>query len=404
MFYVYIMYKLVLPDSFVQQENSEQFNATETSEACQSTCHVREQDATNAMSTGHRSEHISTMAKALCVLVAVAAAASAVHVSYVAPVASGYIYRSDNGGPASLIQLGAQQYHQPAAFAPPLPVAQPLALPLPEPEVYNLAATPLTFHGEAVPLEKHIVEQDDDDDDSDDEEPADPELYGELIDLGSGHGHGHIHEKGAGSDYEEEHHAAHGEKGSKGYSSKDHHASGKSGHYGKEHKEGHYGESEGEEAAHHDEADAHGKHHEAGSSHEGGDHGHKKHFSKGEDVTGYHKVFHKDEFKKDHDFYDVADNNGHFNKYGNEKGHHGSEEGGHKEGGAHDAGYDKSEFGKAGFHAKGHHDESDDSHSAEEGKESHYSHSAEHGKNGSSEDGKEYHFVDDDDEDEDDLE
>ncbi|XP_063385408.1 sarcoplasmic reticulum histidine-rich calcium-binding protein-like [Cydia fagiglandana] len=344
------------------------------------------------------------MAKAFCVLLVVAAA-SAVHVSYVAPVASGYIYRSDNGGPASLIQLGAQQYHQPAAFAPPLPVAQPLTLPLPEPEVYELPATPLTFHGEAEPLAKHIAEQDEDDeDDVDDEEEdhTDPELYGHLIGIGHGHGHGHAYEKGAGSDYGEEHHAAHGEKGSKGYSSKDHHASGEAGHYGKEHKEGHYGESEGEKAAHHDEADAHGKHHKAGSSYKGGDHGHKKHFSKGEDVTGYHKVFHKDEFKKDHDFYDVADNSGHFNKYGNQKGHHGSEEGGHKEGGSHDSGSHKGEFGKAGFHAKGHHDESDTGHSAEEGKESHYNHSEEHGKKGSSEDGKEYHFEDDDDEDDDD--
>ncbi|KAI8437402.1 hypothetical protein MSG28_011733 [Choristoneura fumiferana] len=323
------------------------------------------------------------MARVLCLLVAVTAAAAVQVSSYVAPVATGYIYRSDNGGPANLIQLGAQHYEQPVAFAPPLPLAQPLAL-----EAYDLAPAPLPYIAA-----KPIIEEDEDEDDSEEEY-----LDGGHLE-GLNHGHGHAYEKGAGSDYGVEHHAAHGEKGSKGYSSKDHHAAGESGHYGKEHKEGYHSEAEGEKGAHHNEADAHGKHHEAGSSYKGGDAGHKKHFSKGEDITGYHKVFHKDEFKKDHDFYDVADNSGHFNKYGNEKGHHGSEEGGHKEGGHADAGFDKGEFGKSGFQAKGHHEEDDDSHSAEEGNDSEYQHSEEYGKKGGGGDEKEYGFDDDDDED-----
>lgn len=308
-----------------------------------------------------------------------AATASAIQLGF-APTqaATSYIYRSDNNGPASLIQLGSHGYQQPHAFAPPLPIARPLAL-----EAYNLAPAPLPY----IAAEPIVVE----DAEEDDEESA--EEYGDID-------QGHEYEKGAGSDYEEKHHAAHGEKGSKGYNSKGHHAKGASGHYGKEHKEGHFDESKGEKASHHNEAGDHGKHYESGKNYKGGDHGHKKHFSKGEEITGYHKVFNKDEFKKDHDFYDVADNSGHFNKHGYEKGHHGSEEGGHKKGSKHGSGYDKGAFGKAGFHSKGHIDEDEARHSAEEGHDSHYNQEEDYGKKGGSSHDKEYSHAEDDDDDE----
>lgn len=329
------------------------------------------------------------MKTALSVLF-VGAAAAAVSVGYVAPVASGFIYRNDHNGPASLIQLGAVPYHQPHAFAPPLPLAQPLALPLKLKaiEAYDLEPAPLPYVAAKPIVEEEYDDEDDDDSDEASEEYAD----GDLI----GHDQGHAYEKGGGSDYEEKHHAAHGEKGIKGYKSSDNEAKGASGHYGKKHDEAFYSEGEGEIKAHHDEADAHGKHHQSGKQYKGGKNGHKKHFSKGEDVTGYHKVFHKDEFKKDHDFYDVADNSGNFKKHGYEKENHGSNAGAHKKGGHQKAAYDKGGYGKAGFHAKGHNDESDHSQSAEEGNESHYKHGEDFGIKGGSAHEKEYIYEDDD--------
>lgn len=327
------------------------------------------------------------MANTFISLLFAGAVASAVQVGF-GPAATSYIYRSDNNGPASLIQLGGHGYQQPHAFAPPIPIAQPLKYT----EAFDLAPAPLLY----VAAKPIVVEDAEDDDDSDEGS----EEGGNLVGLD----HGHSFEKGGGSDFGEKHHAEHGEKGSKGYNSKGHDAKGASGHYGKEHKEGHYEESKGKKGAHHDEADAHGKHHEAGESYKGGDHGHKKHFSKGEEVTGYHKVFNKDEFKKDHDFYDVADKSGHFNKHGYEKGHHGSEEGAHKEGGLYKSGQDKGEFGKAGFHSKGHLDDGEAGHSAEEGHDSHYDHEKDFGKKGGSSHEKEYEYADDDDDDEDDYE
>lgn len=319
------------------------------------------------------------MVKIAIVVLLVAAVAAAVQIGYVAPAASSYIYRSDNGGPASLIQLGPQP-----SFAP-LPLVEPIKAF----EAYDLAPVPLPY----VAAKPILLEDSDDDDDEDDEESS--EQGGKFIELGHGHGF----EKGAGSDYGEEHHSAHGEKGSKGYNSKGHHANGESGHYGKGHKEGFLSEAKGEKGAYHDVADAYGKHHSSGKSYKGGDHGHKKHFSKGEDVTGYHKVFHKDEFKKDHDFYDIADKSGHFNKHGYEKAQHEAEAGAHKKEGHHDSALDKGEFGKEGFVASGNIDDVDHGHSAEEGGESHYSNEEEFGKKGAGSQEKEYLYGDDDDED-----
>ncbi|XP_047537569.1 histidine-rich protein PFHRP-II-like [Vanessa atalanta] len=309
-------------------------------------------------------------------LLCVAACVAAVQVGYVAPATS-YVYRSDNGGPASLIQVGAHGYQQPQAFAPPLPIGQPLKAV----EAYDLAPIPLPYVA-AKPIIIEDAEEDDESSDEGSEESSEEELAGE--DVG--------HEVGGGSAYGEEHHAAKGEKGAKGYHSQDHHAKGIAGKYGKEHKEGYFHEAKGEKGEHHDEADAHGKHHEAGNSYKGGDHGHKKHFSKGEEVTGYHKVFHKDEFKKDHDFYDVADNSGNFKKHGSQDAHHGSEAGGHKKGGHSDSGFNKGGYGKSGFHAKGVVDEADQGHSSEEGADSHYKHHEDYGKKAGGGQEKEYAF------------
>ncbi|CAH2054177.1 unnamed protein product, partial [Iphiclides podalirius] len=299
----------------------------------------------------------------LCLVVA---SAAAVQVGY--PEATSYVYRSDNGAPGSLIQLG---YKQPELYAP-----LPLTRPVKAFEAYDLAPAPLPYIA-AKPIAIEDAQED-------------AEEHEGLVGLNHGY------EKGAGSDYGEEHHAEHGEKGSKGYETKGHHAKGESGQYGKGHSEGFYDKGQGEKSAHHDEADAHGAQHESKKSYKGGDHGHKKHFSKGEDVTGYHKVFHKDEFKKDHDFYDVADDSGHYNKHGYGKTHHQSEEGAHKKGESGAAGYEKDGFGKAGFYDKGHVDDNHEGHSAEEGQDSHYSHHDDYAKKGGSEHEKESEYEDED--------
>lgn len=321
------------------------------------------------------------MRTALSILVALTGA-TAIQVGY-APPATSYIYRSDNDGPASFIQLGGHGY-QPQAFPAPLPLGPVKAF-----EAYDLAAVPLPYIA-AKPIAVEDAEDDDDDSDEDGDDYGDDGLIG----------HGHEYAKGGGNNFHKGHHEAEGAKGSKGYNSKEYIEKGDSGHYGKEHDEGHHGEAKGEKGAYHDEAGAHGKHHESGGSYKKGDHGHKKHHSKGEEVTGYHNVFNKNEFKKDHDFYDVAEKDGHSKKYGYEKKHHQAYDSGHEKGGKGDSAYEKDNHGKAGYHSKGHVDDGEGSHSAEEGAESEYEHGKEYGEQGGKKHAKEYGYSEEDEDDE----
>ncbi|KPJ01301.1 hypothetical protein RR46_01436 [Papilio xuthus] len=89
------------------------------------------------------------------------ASAAAVQVGF-APAATSYIYRSDNGGPGNLVQLGGHGYEQPQLFAP-LPLAQPIkAL-----EAYDLVPAPLPYIAA-----KPIAVLDAEDDEGSDEESA----------------------------------------------------------------------------------------------------------------------------------------------------------------------------------------------------------------------------------------
>lgn len=300
------------------------------------------------------------------ILLALCAAASAVQV----PPASSYVYRSDGGAPATLLSLGP-------LFAAPAPLPY-------------VNARPIVVEDAEEDAENGYVDDGDDDDDA-------GVVGGEGLIGGEGlvaHGH----ESGGGSGHDERYHNAHGEKGSKGYSSEGHHAKGLAGSYGRAHDQGYYHQSKGEKGAHHDEADAHGAHHQAGKSYKGGDHGHKKHHSKGEDVSGYHKVFSKDEYKKDHDFYDEAAKDGRFHKHGYQKAHHAAGEGAHAKGGSGAKGFEQEGYGKAGYHTKGEVDEADAGHSAEEGADEHYSQHEEYGKKGARDHGRQYEYAAGDDE------
>jgi Domain of unknown function (DUF4779) len=67
---------------------------------------------------------------------------------------------------------------------------------------------------------------------------------------------------------------------------------------------GHDGAEGGSKKSHYDEADSHKEHHESSHKKKAGKHGHKKHHKKGSKTTGYHKKANKDEYHKEHKFYD----------------------------------------------------------------------------------------------------
>lgn len=77
----------------------------------------------------------------------------------------------------------------------------------------------------------------------------------------------------------------------------------------------------------------------------GGKKGHKKFHKKGSKATGYHKKANKDDYHKEHEFYDSEDKKGDHKKYGSEHEYHEAEKGEHGKGDKHESGYDEGHKG-----------------------------------------------------------
>ncbi|EAT41075.1 AAEL007264-PA, partial [Aedes aegypti] len=136
--------------------------------------------------------------------------------------------------------------------------------------------------------------------------------------------------------YEDEQSSKKNEKDRKGYKSKHGLRKGSKGSYDKEDHSHSYAKEGDRKKSYHDEDGYEKKHHDEGHKVSGGKHGEKKFHKKGSKTTGYHNVYHKDEFKKEHIFYDTSDHSGNFKKYGSSHKEHSNDEaefakGGHKE-------------------------------------------------------------------------
>ncbi|XP_043507897.1 uncharacterized protein LOC122527619 [Frieseomelitta varia] len=66
-------------------------------------------------------------------------------------------------------------------------------------------------------------------------------------------------------------------------------------------------------------------------------------------VAGYRNIYHKDEYKKDHDFYDNDDHGGHSKKHGNYREKYVASEGAFNKGSARDSGFDEAELREQGI-------------------------------------------------------
>lgn len=105
------------------------------------------------------------------------------------------------------------------------------------------------------------------------------------------------------------------------------------GKFSGDHQKGYHDQSGGTKQGHNDQGQFYASNHEEGEGNKGQQFQEAKGHKKGSKTTGYHKVYHKDEYKKDHSFYDESDKRGQFSRYGDEAAHHSNEKGDHKEGG-----------------------------------------------------------------------
>ncbi|XP_078036931.1 uncharacterized protein LOC144470026 [Augochlora pura] len=203
------------------------------------------------------------------------------------------------------------------------------------------------------------------------------EFYGHHSDE-SGRYHaprdgGSVFEDGSGEQYAAEEHSQRGESGEEGYKSKSVFGKGERGAYDGEHSEGRYSENGGREKGHVDEAEEHGSHDEASGGGKGSNYGHSSYRKKGDKTKGFHNVYHKDEYKKETDFYDEDHKKGYFDKFekfdkDSKAAEHGFQKGGHRS-----SGHEQEDSGKKGYYDKGHDSRQDQGHETEEGEKSYHS-------------------------------
>lgn len=196
---------------------------------------------------------------------------------------------------------------------------------------------------------------------------------------------GHEHKKGGGSQHHASHHGSHGNKGHKGHKSTEGYEKGESGKHDKENHSGHYAEDGGNKKGEHEEKGYHGSHEAGHKGEKGGSHGEKGHHKKGSSTKGFHNVYHKDEYKKEHSFYDDEHKEGFKKHYGSEDEHHSHKKGGHEKGGHHKSGHHEDSFGKKGSYDKGHHNEEAKGHKGEHGHDDYHEDHQEYGKKGGEE-------------------
>lgn len=209
----------------------------------------------------------------------------------------------------------------------------------------------------------------------------------------SGGDHGSSYSKGGKDSHGSEYYSRKGHKGNKSYDKAHKEAQGKQGKYDNANEAGHYADNGGKKASHFDEGSQYASNNEEGYKKSGGKHGEKKHHKKGSKTTGFHNVYHKDEYKKDHTFYDENDHQGHFSKHGEQEKKHHADEGAYKKGGHHDSAYKDGHHKKQGSQSSGHIDEKQKKFKNKHGYNKHYNdqqgYGKKHGESGHEEEGYE---------------
>lgn len=324
------------------------------------------------------------------------------------PAATGFIYKKESDGPASVIKMGESEvmehltkiYEQPKSYTAPIPVA---AGPFYSKEDEVKAAS-TSSESKIIP----VVENQGDSDDQID--GIANEDYGKILgEYASDFGDyksdfdeylkslgyfedGVYHEHDGGNDYGSKDHHSHGDSENKGFGIKHSQEKGSSGDYHSDKYEnfkvsGNRGQKKDDA-----DADSFGTHYANEHGYDSADHGQKSDYDKKGAFKGFRKLFDKDEYKKDHDFYDGEAVEGGFHKLTDGHAHYGSEAAEFAKGGSRDSGYHETDFGKSGFHDKESGAEHDAAHSAEDGEDSTHHHRGDFGAKVGRFHGKSYGF------------
>ncbi|KAJ8980602.1 hypothetical protein NQ317_010813 [Molorchus minor] len=198
---------------------------------------------------------------------------------------------------------------------------------------------------------------------------------------------------GAGVKHQLNHYDDQLQKDVKVYNTNHKHDTAQKTNYGIYNDAGHQAEKGGQKKLYYDEAKHLKEHQEKGKSRKAAKFGEKKGHKRGHKTKGYHNKFHKDEYHKEHRFYDDLHKSGHHDKYGDHHAHYGKKDGKHKKGRKHNSGHEEKDFGKKGYTDKGHFEEEHKGHNAHGGHESYHKHNKDYHKNKDSQGGKQVGYA-----------
>lgn len=190
----------------------------------------------------------------------------------------------------------------------------------------------------------------------------------------------HEHDEKGGTHHEDSWHKSIGEKSDKEYESDHQNKKGEKGEYSESEESHSESEEGGKKKQYHDSEEKHGSHGESKKGSKEGKLKENKSHKKGSKTSGYHNVFHKDEYKKDHTFYDTADHKGDFHKFGSDSAAHHKKHGETKKGHKQNSAGDEKHRSKKGSSSKGHFDKEDSDYDKKAGHDEHESNEQEYKK------------------------
>ncbi|KAL0128972.1 hypothetical protein PUN28_003983 [Cardiocondyla obscurior] len=173
-----------------------------------------------------------------------------------------------------------------------------------------------------------------------------------------------------GEKYSAAQNSAHGEKGDKGYNKQVEFDVGERGQHDKSRQQEFYDVKTGQEKRHDNVARNYEHHDETESGKKNSSHGQTSYHKKGQKTKGFHKIYHKDEYKKHTDFYDESHKEGYFDKHSVADEHHNAAEGSFERGGHHESEFDDENSGKQKFYDKGYNQNRDKGYNKEKGDDS----------------------------------
>lgn len=305
--------------------------------------------------------------------------------SDLAPEATGYIYRSDNSGPASYIKLGPDDVNKHLGSIQ-SPFIADYSKPIPT--IHDHLPSKIEYENYLRKLiEQNSSQKDSDEKESDENEDSDEnENSDEDEDDDSDEASDEIEdddeEYASDSDSNEE--SSKGSHDVKGYKVYETAEKAQKGNHENSGEKSNYEENGGAKSGHFESVNNYDKKHAAAEADKGERFSEKKGHNRGSKTTGFHNVYHKDEFKKKNEFYDEADRNGRFNKHANHEAKSHSNEGGYVNGGKSDAAFNQADYGNKHYSDKGSNQESDQGYEAKNGQEAFYNNDQRYNANSNS--------------------